>query len=135
MELPKLHRNYSSGAMVWGSVQPDEKITLLLNNIDMYNYTAVQPPFDLTWHIMFSKPKWNIFFLFFISWFFGFCLNKSWENNHNKPVLGVISVRKKKHSEQRMKVHMVKYYSISNSFKCDWWEKENYFGEKAKQKS
>ena len=30
-------------------------------------------------------------------------------NKHNKPVLGLISVRKKKHSEQMMKVHIVKY--------------------------
>ena len=36
-ELPKLHRNYSSGAMVWGSVHPTEENILLLNNIDMYN--------------------------------------------------------------------------------------------------
>ena len=33
----------------------------------------------------------------------------------NKPVLGVISVRKKKHSEEMMKVLMVKYYTISIS--------------------
>ena len=65
----------------------------------------------------------GIFFLFFLFLFLGFCSNKSWENKHNKHVLGGISVRKKKHSEQRMKVHMVKYYSISNTFKCDWWQK------------
>ena len=33
-ELPKLHRNYYSGAMVWRSVHPAEKNILLLNNID-----------------------------------------------------------------------------------------------------
>ena len=48
---------------------------------------------------------------------------------------GVISVRQKKHSEQMMKVHMVKYYSISNSFKCDWWEKEKQFGGKRPKKN
>ena len=42
-------------------------------------------------------------------------------------MLGVISVTKKKHSEKMMKVHMVKYYSISNSFKCDWCQKEKLF--------
>ena len=36
-ELPKLHRKYSSGAMVWGSVHSAEENILLLNNIDMYN--------------------------------------------------------------------------------------------------
>ena len=36
-DLPKLHRNYSSGAMVWGSVNPAEENILLLNNIDIYN--------------------------------------------------------------------------------------------------
>ena len=34
---PNLHSNYSSGAMVWGSVNPAEQNILLLNNIDMYN--------------------------------------------------------------------------------------------------
>ena len=48
---------------------------------------------------------------------------------------GMISVRKKKHSEQMMKVHMVKYYSISNSFKYDWWEKEKQFGGKRPKKN
>ena len=43
-------------------------------------------------------------------------------------MLGVISVRKKEHSEQMMKVHMIKYYSISNSFNCDWWQEEKQFG-------
>ena len=42
-ELPKLHRNYSSGAIIRGSVHPTEDNILLLNNIDMYNYTAVSP--------------------------------------------------------------------------------------------
>ena len=40
-ELPKLQRNYSSGAIIWGSVHPTEENILLLKNIDMYNYTAV----------------------------------------------------------------------------------------------
>ena len=49
-------------------------------------------------------------------------------------MLGVISVRKKKHSEQMMKVHMVKHYSISNSLKCDGLEKEKtIWGEKAQK--
>ena len=39
--LQKLHRNYSSGAIISGSVHPTEENILLLNNIDMYNYTAV----------------------------------------------------------------------------------------------
>ena len=43
-ELPKLHRNYSSGAIIWGIVHPTEESILLLNNIDMYNYTAVVCP-------------------------------------------------------------------------------------------
>ena len=41
-DLPKLHRNYFSGAMVWGSVHPAEENILLLNNIDMYNEAAVE---------------------------------------------------------------------------------------------
>ena len=40
-ELPKLHRNYSSGAIISGSVHPTETNILPLNNINMYNYTAV----------------------------------------------------------------------------------------------
>ena len=40
-ELQNLQRNYSSGAIIWGSVHPIEEISLLLNNIGMYNYTAV----------------------------------------------------------------------------------------------
>ena len=40
-ELPKFDRNYSSGAIIRGSVHPTEENILLLNNIDMYNYTAV----------------------------------------------------------------------------------------------
>ena len=40
-ELPYLHRNCFSGAIIWGSVPPPEENILLLNNIDMYNYTAV----------------------------------------------------------------------------------------------
>ena len=40
-ELPKLHRNYSSGAIIGGSVHPNKENILLLRNIDMYNYIAV----------------------------------------------------------------------------------------------
>ena len=40
-ELQKLHRNYSSGAIIWGSVHPTEENILLLKNIAMYNYTPV----------------------------------------------------------------------------------------------
>ena len=36
-EVPNLHKNYSSGAIIWGSVHPIEEITLLLNNIGMYS--------------------------------------------------------------------------------------------------
>ena len=61
---------------------------------------------------------------FFLSWVL---LKQNMWKKHNKPLLGVISVRKKRHSEQMMKVHMVKYYSISNSFKFDWCEKEKQF--------
>ena len=42
-ELPKLHRNFSSGAIIWGSVHPTEENILLLNNNGIYNYTAVYP--------------------------------------------------------------------------------------------
>ena len=77
----------------------------------------------------------NLNGILFYFLFLGFCLNKSWENKYNKPVLGVVSVRKKKHSEQRIKVQMVKYFSISNTFKCDWWEKEKQFGGKRPNKN
>ena len=40
-ELQNLHRNYSSWAIIWGSVHPTEENILLLKNIDMYNYTAL----------------------------------------------------------------------------------------------
>ena len=40
-ELPNLHRNYSSGAIIEGSVHPTTENILLLKNIDMDNYTAV----------------------------------------------------------------------------------------------
>ena len=36
-ELQKLHRNYSSVAIIWGYVPPTEENILLLNNIDMSN--------------------------------------------------------------------------------------------------
>ena len=39
---PKSHINYFSGAIIWGSVHPTEDNILLLNDIDMYNYTAVR---------------------------------------------------------------------------------------------
>ena len=42
-ELPNLHRNFSSGAFIRGSVHPTEENILLLNYIDMHNYTAVTP--------------------------------------------------------------------------------------------
>ena len=74
----------------------------------------------------------NLNGILFFPWF---CLNKSSENKHNKPLLGVISVRKKKHSENRRKVHIVKYYSISNTFKYDWWGKEKQFGGKRPNKN
>jgi hypothetical protein len=40
-EVPNVHKSYSSGAIIWRSVHPIEEIILLLNNIGMYNYTAV----------------------------------------------------------------------------------------------
>ena len=40
-EVPHLHKNYSSGAIIWGSFHPIEGNILLLNIIGMYNYTAV----------------------------------------------------------------------------------------------
>ena len=40
-EVPHLHKNYSSGAIIWESVHPVEGNILLSNNIGMYNYTAV----------------------------------------------------------------------------------------------
>ena len=40
-ERLNLHRNNSSGAIICGSVHPIEENILLLNNIGMYNYTAV----------------------------------------------------------------------------------------------
>ena len=40
-ELPNLHMNYSSGAIIGGSVHPTRENILLLMNIDMYNYTAL----------------------------------------------------------------------------------------------
>ena len=41
-ELPKLHKNYSSGAIIWGSDHPTEEKILLLKNNAMYNYTPVK---------------------------------------------------------------------------------------------
>jgi hypothetical protein len=49
-------------------------------------------------------------------------------------VLGVISVRKKKHSEQMMKVHMVKYYSISKVLNVIDERKKNNSGGKGPTK-
>ena len=42
-ELQNLHRNYSSGDIILGSVHPTGDNILLLKNFDMYNYTAVAP--------------------------------------------------------------------------------------------
>jgi hypothetical protein len=69
---------------------------------------------------MFSKPKWNIFF-----YFLGFAST----NKRNKCLLGVISVRKKKHSEQMMKVHMVIVLNVIDE------RKKNHLGEKGPKKS
>ena len=44
-ELQNLHRNCSSEAIIREFVHPTEENNLLLNNIDMHNYTAV-PCFD-----------------------------------------------------------------------------------------
>ena len=41
-KLPKLHRNYSSGASIWVSVHPSEENILLLDNIDPSNNTPGQ---------------------------------------------------------------------------------------------
>ena len=46
-ELPKLHRNNFFGAIIWWSVHPTEENILLLNNIDMYNYTTVYEGFPV----------------------------------------------------------------------------------------
>ena len=40
-DLPKLHRNYSSGAIIWGSLHPTEENILLLRHTDIYNDTPV----------------------------------------------------------------------------------------------
>ena len=40
-DLPKLHMNYSSGAVIWGSLHPTEENIFLLENFDIYNYTPV----------------------------------------------------------------------------------------------
>ena len=40
-DFQNLHKNNSSGAIIWGSVHPTTENILLLRNIDMYNYTAV----------------------------------------------------------------------------------------------
>ena len=40
-DLPKLHRNYSSGAITWRSLHPSEENILLLRHIDIYNHTPV----------------------------------------------------------------------------------------------
>ena len=52
-ELPNLHMIYSSGAIIWGSVHPIEENVLLLNNIDIYNYTAVISLYD-KYHCQFN---------------------------------------------------------------------------------
>ena len=40
-DLPKMHRNYSSGAIIWGSLHPTEENILLLGHTDIYNHTPV----------------------------------------------------------------------------------------------
>ena len=40
-DLPKLHRNYSSGAIIWGSFHPTEENILLLRHNNIYNHTPV----------------------------------------------------------------------------------------------
>ena len=50
-ELPILHTNYSSGAIIWESVHPIEENIMLLNNTGMYNYTAV----DKNKHILINS--------------------------------------------------------------------------------
>ena len=47
----------------------------------------------------------------------------------------MICVRKKKNTEQIIKVDMVRYHANSNSFKCDWREEEKISVGKGKQKS
>ena len=42
-ELPKLHRNYSSRAIIWGSLHQTEENILLLRHTDIYNHTPVLP--------------------------------------------------------------------------------------------
>ena len=52
-----MHRNYSSGAIIWGSVHPTEENILLLNNIDLSNKAAVKyksAHFAKVWHNTFS---------------------------------------------------------------------------------
>ena len=51
-EVPNLQKNYSSGAFIWGSVHPIQEIILLLNNIGMYNYTAVRLTKSILMHIV-----------------------------------------------------------------------------------
>ena len=53
-DLPKLHRNYSSGAIIWGSLHPTEENILLLRNIDIYNHTPVVSLLSI-WH---KKLDW-----------------------------------------------------------------------------
>ena len=40
-KLPKLHKIYSSGAIIWGCVNPTEENILNMNNIDLSINTAV----------------------------------------------------------------------------------------------
>ena len=40
-DLQKLHKNFSSGAIIWGSLHPTEENILLLRNINIYNHTPV----------------------------------------------------------------------------------------------
>ena len=69
-QLPNLHRNYFSGATIWGSVHPTIKNILLLNNIDMDNYSAVYTPLDFFGVVLQSflfdsrKPKNKLYVYF-----------------------------------------------------------------------
>ena len=57
-EVPNLNKNYSSGAIIWGSVHPIEEIILLLNNIVC---TTIQQ-WDVPKHIsLFTFPTCNWF--------------------------------------------------------------------------
>ena len=48
-------------------------------------------------------------------------------------MLGLISVRKKKHSEQMMKVHMVTIIQLAIVLNVMMWERKTILGEKAQK--